>query len=159
MLAAGDAVHQRLAVGPSAARADGARPRPGRAAGPASARPVAAAVPGPPRHWGGQLDEARQRFEEMRHVFSRRGIEFQRPYRLTDLAMVEVVAGNLDAAVELADDALVAAHDAGNRQAVAWHGYPAGLAYAHLGRTADAERRGRRAPGVGRRPRPAAAAA
>ena len=92
--------------------------------------------------WGGQLDEARQRFEEMRHVFSQRGIEFQRPYRLADLAMVEVVAGNLDAAVELTDDALIAARDAGNRQAVAWHGYPAGLAYAHLGRTADAERLG-----------------
>ena len=72
-------------------------------------------------------------------MFSRRGIEFQRPYRLSDLAWVEVVAGNLDTAVELTDDALVAA-DAGNRQAVAWHSYPAGLAYAHLGRTADAER-------------------
>jgi DNA-binding CsgD family transcriptional regulator len=92
--------------------------------------------------WGGQLDEARQRFEEMRHVFSRRGIEFQRPYRLADLALVEVVAGKLDAAVELTDDALIAAHDAGNLQAVAWHGYPAGLAYAHLGRRADAERLG-----------------
>ena len=90
--------------------------------------------------WGGQLDEARGRFEAMRHVFSRRGIEFQRPYRLSDLALVEVLAGNLAAAVDLADDALVAARDAGNTQAVAWHGYPAGLAYAHLGRTEDAER-------------------
>ncbi len=90
--------------------------------------------------WGGQLEEARQLFEEMRHVFSRRGIEFQRPYRLSDLAWVEVVAGNLDAAVELTDDALVAARDAGNRQAVAWHGYAAALAYAHLGRRTDAER-------------------
>ena len=90
--------------------------------------------------WGGELDEARRRFEAMRHVFSRRGIEFQRPYRLSDLALVEVLAGNLAAAVDLADDALVAARDAGNSQAVAWHGYPAGLAYAHLGRTEDAER-------------------
>ena len=61
-------------------------------------------------------------------------MEFQRPYRLNDLAWLEVVAGNLDAAVELTDDALEAALDAGNAQAVAWWSYPAGLACAHLGR-------------------------
>ena len=33
---------------------------------------------------------------------------------------LEVVAGNLDAAVELTDDALEAALDAGNAQAAAW---------------------------------------
>ena len=42
-------------------------------------------------------------------MFAARGVEFQRPYRLNDLAWLEVVAGNLDAAVELTDDALEAA--------------------------------------------------
>ena len=88
--------------------------------------------------WDGNLDEARRRFESMRTVFLERGTEFQRPYRLSDLAWVEVAAGNLHSAVDLTDDARAAALDAGNPQATAWGGYPAGLAYAHLGRHADA---------------------
>ena len=42
-------------------------------------------------------------------------------------------AGNLERAVELGDDALEAAFDAGNPQATAWVRYPAGLAHAHRG--------------------------
>ena len=83
--------------------------------------------------WAGHLAEARERFEVMREAFGRRGVEFQRPYRLSELAQVEVNAGNLDRAIELADDALEAAFDASNPQASAWVRYPAGLARAHLG--------------------------
>ena len=46
---------------------------------------------------------------------------------------MEVNAGNLDRALDLADDALEAAFDASNPQASAWVRYPAGLAHAHLG--------------------------
>ena len=69
---------------------------------------------------GGHLDEARERFEGMQQVFQRRGIEFQRPYRLNDLAWVEVLAGNLRTAVELTDDASGGRVDAGNAQARVW---------------------------------------
>ena len=69
----------------------------------------------------------------MREAFGRRGVEFQRPYRLSELAQVEVNAGNLDRALDLADDALEAAFDASNPQASAWVRYPAGLARAHVG--------------------------
>lgn len=84
--------------------------------------------------WGGELGEARQRFEATRLAFAERGVEFQRPYRLNDLAWVETLAGNLRSTIELTDDALEAALDAGSSQAAAWHSYPAGLACAHLGR-------------------------
>ncbi len=83
--------------------------------------------------WAGQLAEAKERFEAMREAFGRRGVEFQRPYRLSELAQVEVNAGNLDRALDLADDALEAAFDASNPQASAWVRYPAGLARAHVG--------------------------
>ena len=88
--------------------------------------------------WGGDLGRARELFESMRAAFSARGVEFQRPYRLSDLALVEVAAGALARAETLLDDALEAAHDAGNRQAAVWHHYPAGLAALHRGRHADA---------------------
>ncbi len=83
--------------------------------------------------WAGQLVDARAGFEDMRDAFRRRGVEFQRPYRLSELAQVEVVAGNLDRAVELGVDALEAAVDGSNPQAAAWVRYPVGLAHAHRG--------------------------
>jgi DNA-binding CsgD family transcriptional regulator len=83
--------------------------------------------------WAGRLGEARAGFEAMREAFGRRGVEFQRPYRLSELAQVEVVAGNLDRAVELGVDALEAAFDGSNPQAAAWVRYPVGLAHAHRG--------------------------
>ena len=88
--------------------------------------------------WGGDLERARAVFESMRAAFSARGIEFQRPYRLSDLALVEVSAGRLDDAAALLDDALEAALDAGNRQAAVWRHYPAGLLAAHRGHRQDA---------------------
>ncbi len=42
------------------------------------------------------------------------GIEFQRPYRLGDLAAVELAAGHLAVAAQLADDGIESATDAGN---------------------------------------------
>jgi DNA-binding CsgD family transcriptional regulator len=83
--------------------------------------------------WAGRLAEARAGFEAMREAFGRRGIEFQRPYRLSELAQVEVAAGNLDRAVELGADALEAAFDGSNPQAAAWVRYPVALAHAHRG--------------------------
>lgn len=83
--------------------------------------------------WAGHLAEARERFEAMRTAFMVLGVEFQRPYRLSELAQVEVAAGNLVRAIDLGDDALEAANAAGNVQAAAWVRYPAGLARAHRG--------------------------
>jgi DNA-binding CsgD family transcriptional regulator len=83
--------------------------------------------------WAGRLTEAREGFEAMREAFGRRGIEFQRPYRLSELAQVEVASGNLDRAVELGADALEAAFDGSNPQAAAWVRYPVALAHAHRG--------------------------
>jgi DNA-binding CsgD family transcriptional regulator len=83
--------------------------------------------------WGGWLPEARDRFGAMLEAFVRLGVEFQRPYRLCELAQLEVSAGNLERAVELAEDALEAANDSANPQATAWACYPAGLAHVHRG--------------------------
>ena len=54
----------------------------------------------------------------------RSGIEFQRPYRKSDLAMAEIAAGNVTLAAELADDGLESALDAGNWSAAVWVGTP-----------------------------------
>ncbi len=51
--------------------------------------------------WGGMLAEARERFEAMQQAFVALGVEFQRPYRLNELAQIEVISGNLQRAVEL----------------------------------------------------------
>ena len=83
--------------------------------------------------WGGWLPEARDRFGAMLEAFIRLGVEFQRPYRLCELAQLEVSAGNLERAVDLGEDALEAAHDSANPQATAWACYPAGLAHVHRG--------------------------
>ncbi len=88
--------------------------------------------------WCGQLDEARRILESLHADFVRSGLEFQRPYRLFDLADLEVAAGNLDRAAELSADGLDAAADAGNPQAAAWLSYPAGLVAAHRGDAARA---------------------
>ena len=90
--------------------------------------------------WCGQLAEARAIFEELHDAYARGGLEYQRPYRLFDLALVELASGKLATAAEVADDGIEAASDAGNDQAAAWVAYPAALAAAHLGRSALAER-------------------
>ena len=63
----------------------------------------------------------------------RTGAEFQRPFRILDLANLEVAVGHLAEATELAEEGMEAAGDAGNRQAQAWLAYPHGVAQAHLG--------------------------
>jgi DNA-binding NarL/FixJ family response regulator len=100
--------------------------------------------------WGGDLVVARRRFVEMREVFDRSGSEFQRPYRLHDLALVEVAAGALRTAAELVDDGMEAATDAGNAQAKSWLAYPEGLVHVHLGDAERAERAAARLEAWGR---------
>ena len=83
--------------------------------------------------WGGRLDEARRIFTDLAVQCQDAGIEFQRPFRLFDLALVELGAGRLVEAAELAGDGLASAGDAGNEQAEIWLNYPAGLVAAHTG--------------------------
>ncbi|MBN2621957.1 MAG: AAA family ATPase, partial [Acidimicrobiales bacterium] len=83
--------------------------------------------------WSGNLAEARTTFEALHAAFVQAGVEFQRPYRMLDLAELELAAGDVALAAELAADGIESAADAGNEQAVAWLSYPAGLAAAHLG--------------------------
>ena len=85
--------------------------------------------------WCGQLDTARVTFEELYESFQQAGMEFQRPFRLLDLADVEIASGDLARAAELVDEGMEAATDAGNQQAAAWLGYSAGVVNAHLGAT------------------------
>lgn len=83
--------------------------------------------------WCGRIDDARTVLEDQHRACVQAGLEFQRPYRILDLAALEIAAGNLTTAAELADDGVEAAADAGNAQAVAWLSYPVGIVQAHLG--------------------------
>lgn len=83
--------------------------------------------------WAGHLAEAREIFERMRRRALMLGSEFQRPYRLCELALVEIASGDLEAAVRYADEALDAARDAGNEQGMAWVAYALGFAAAYQG--------------------------
>jgi DNA-binding CsgD family transcriptional regulator len=94
--------------------------------------------------WCGRLSEARQVLEALHAGFVRSGMEHQRPYRLFDLADLELASGNIAVAGQLAADGIDAAADAGNDQAIAWLSYPAGVCSAHAGATEPA----RQAAGV-----------
>ena len=83
--------------------------------------------------WAGDLGKARALFDRLFAMTARSGLEFQRPYRLVDLANLELAAGNLAAAARLAEDGIESADDAGNGPIIAWLRYPDGLAAAHLG--------------------------
>jgi DNA-binding CsgD family transcriptional regulator len=83
--------------------------------------------------WAGHLGEARALFDRLFAMTARSGLEFQRPYRLVDLANLELAAGNLSVACRLAEDGIESATDAGNGPIIAWLRYPDGLAAAHLG--------------------------
>ena len=83
--------------------------------------------------WGGHLAAARATFERLQQMTADSGIEFQRPYRLGDLAAVELAAGHLVVAAQLVDDGIESATDAGNPSVVMWLRYPEGLVAAHLG--------------------------
>lgn len=83
--------------------------------------------------WSGDLDEARLILQGMHDDCVRAGAEFQRPYRILDLAGLHVATGELTVAAELAREGMDTAGDAGNSQAMAWLAYPLGVACAHLG--------------------------
>jgi DNA-binding CsgD family transcriptional regulator len=83
--------------------------------------------------WDGKLAEAISAFESMRDEFSREGTEFQRPYRLYDLALAAYAAGELVRAAEHAREGAEAAADAQNADAEAWLLYPLALVQAGLG--------------------------
>jgi DNA-binding NarL/FixJ family response regulator len=70
--------------------------------------------------WAGHLVRAEHTLVRMRDVFAASGTEFQRPYRLADLAAVALARGELHTAGSLVDDGLEAAADAGNEPARAW---------------------------------------
>jgi DNA-binding NarL/FixJ family response regulator len=89
--------------------------------------------------WDGDLENARAGFERMRQEFLRAGTEFQRPYRLYDLALAEYGAGELARAVESAHEGADAAVDAQNEDAQPWLLYPLALAEAALGRRESAQ--------------------
>ncbi|HEY6748069.1 MAG TPA: AAA family ATPase [Mycobacteriales bacterium] len=89
--------------------------------------------------WAGRLDAARREFQLLQREAVALGSEFQRPYRLVDLALVAVCAGDLDDAVRHAEDGLAAARDAGNEHAVIWLAHPLGLAAALRGDAGRAE--------------------
>ena len=83
--------------------------------------------------WAGDLGQARSLFDRLFAMTARSGLEFQRPYRLVDLANLELAAGNVAVAARLAEDGIESASDAGNGAIIAWLRYPYGLAAAHLG--------------------------
>jgi DNA-binding CsgD family transcriptional regulator len=112
--------------------------------------------------WDGDLTQARASFEAMYRHAAARGSEFQRPYRLCDLALVELAAGDLDRVVQHVEDAVEAAQDCGDERATAWLAYPGGMARALRGEAdaarADADRLDRWAAIAAERPRAAMAA-
>lgn len=83
--------------------------------------------------WNGDLPTARAGFERTYQQAVNMGSEFQRPYRLKDLAMLELSCGRPDLAGSLALQGVEAASDAGNDQAVAWLAHPVGLVAALQG--------------------------
>ncbi|CAM3312596.1 LuxR C-terminal-related transcriptional regulator [Occultella aeris] len=83
--------------------------------------------------WDGDLPRARTGFEATLQQAVVLGSEFQRPYRLRDMAMLEISCGRLDLAQALVLQGLEAASDAGNDQAVVWLAHPAGLVAAMRG--------------------------
>lgn len=94
--------------------------------------------------WSGHLADARAVLVRMQRDALARGSEYQRPYRLADLAAVEVAAGDLGAARRCAAVGIDAAMDAGNEQAIPWLAHPLGLAAALQGEVAVASWAARR---------------
>ena len=78
--------------------------------------------------WDGHLGRARTNLESMHRSARSNGAEFQRAYRLDDLAQVALAAGDLDLAAQHVGDGSEAARDCGDERALAWLAYPAGLA-------------------------------
>lgn len=89
--------------------------------------------------WDGRVGDARRVMEQMYRRAVELGTEFQRPYRLRDLAALELWAGEPDRAAELLAEGLDAARDAGNRQVEAWLAQPFGQLCALRGDAAGAD--------------------
>ncbi len=91
--------------------------------------------------WAGDLDQAREAFAGLEAMTARSGLEFQRPFRAVDMALVELAAGRLAAAAERSGDGLESALDSGNASIAMWLRYPDGLVHAHLGSDEERVRR------------------
>lgn len=89
--------------------------------------------------WQGDLATARRGFGELREEARVLGSEFQRPYRLRDVAMLELAAGRLRSAEEAVSEAITAAEEASNEQARVWLAYPEGIVAALGGASADVQ--------------------
>jgi DNA-binding CsgD family transcriptional regulator len=89
--------------------------------------------------WAGRLDAARLEFQRLQKDAVVLGSEFQRPYRLCDLALLAAYAGDLDGATRCAEEGIAAARDAGNEHAIIWLAHPLGLAAALRGNAEQAE--------------------
>ncbi|MBO3101489.1 helix-turn-helix transcriptional regulator [Cellulomonas fengjieae] len=110
--------------------------------------------------WDGYLGPARADLEQMHRTAMSNGAEFQRSYRLSDLALVALAAGDLASAAQHVEDGTEAALDCGDERAMAWLAYPAGLLAALRGcdtARAHADRLDSWAGRVGERPRHAMA--
>jgi DNA-binding CsgD family transcriptional regulator len=83
--------------------------------------------------WDGHLARARANFDTMYHRAVGNGAEFQRPYRLCDMAQAALAAGCLDLAEQHAEEGLEAAGDSGDERAATWLAYPRGLIAAMRG--------------------------
>ena len=88
--------------------------------------------------WAGELGAAREVFEDLHDAFVQSGREFERPYRLFDLALLECAAGRFTEADELVSEGMEAARDAENRHIEGWLLHPGALVHAWLGRDMEA---------------------
>lgn len=88
--------------------------------------------------WDGHLDDARAGFTSMLAGAAAKGAQFQRPYRLVDLAIAAVAAGELDLASEYAAEGMDVVSDTRDDRAIGWLAYPSGLVAALRGRTDEA---------------------
>lgn len=88
--------------------------------------------------WAGDFGAARAIFEDLLEAFAQSGREFERPYRLYDMALLECAAGNFNVGDELVSRGIEAARDAENRHVQGWLLHPEALVHAWLGRAAEA---------------------
>ena len=79
------------------------------------------------RLWDGRLEQARCDLEAMYASAVASGSEFQRPYRLCDLAHVALAEGDLSRAAREVGEGLEAARDCRDERVESWLAYPAGL--------------------------------
>ena len=89
--------------------------------------------------WEGQLGAAREVFEDLLDAFVQSGREFERPYRLYDLALLECAAGGFAVGEDLVFRGVEAARDAENRHVEGWLLHPEALVHAWLGRASEAQ--------------------